>query len=494
MTLPAGLDPRSPVIVGVSQVLDREGGREPLDLLIEAIEGAESDAGSAGLAARAQIVGVVPILSWRYLDPAAPVARRIGASPTQRWYPAMGGNTPQLLMNRAANAIQNGEADIAIVCGAESYQTRMSARRANRHLDWLRQPEGTAPTWGDAQTLDMGHPAELAHGVLLPTQCYPLFENAIRHQHGRSAAEHTDRIARLWAGFSKVAATNPYAVDREVYSAEDIATVTPSNRMVGFPYTKHMVSNPDLDSSSAALICSAAAADAAGIPRERWVFVWSGTDGTDPFMSERTDFTSSASIRVAGSAALELAGVTVDDIAHLDIYSCFPSAVEIACSELGISLDRQLTVYGGLCFAGGPWNNPVGHAISAMCGVLRDHPGEIGLVTANGGIIQKHAFGVYSTDPPDNGFRHAHPQFAIDAESPRHAIDADHVGRATIETWTVMHERDGSPSTAIVAALTAEGARCWGTSRDRSTMERMEVDDVVGSTVDLAEDGTAILE
>src|SRR2546423_352032 len=120
------LDPRTPVIVGVGQLLDREGGRAPTDLMVEAIASAEADAGATGLAAAAQVIGVVPVISWRYHDPARLVASAIGATPAVRWYPAMGGNTPQLLVNRAATVIATGEADVAIVCGGESYRTRMA--------------------------------------------------------------------------------------------------------------------------------------------------------------------------------------------------------------------------------------------------------------------------------------------------------------------------------------------------------------------------------
>ena len=35
---------------------------------------------------------------------------------------------------------------------------------------------------------------------------------------------------------------------------------------------------------------------------------------------------------------LELAGVGVDDIDHVDVYSCFPSAVQVAAAELGLPL------------------------------------------------------------------------------------------------------------------------------------------------------------
>ena len=51
-------------------------------------------------------------------------------------------------------------------------------------------------------------------------------------------------------------------------------------------------------------------------------------------------------------------------------------------------------------FAGGPWNNYVMHSIATMVERLRDDAGALGLVTANGGYVTKHAFGVYSTRPP----------------------------------------------------------------------------------------------
>ncbi len=481
MALPPGIDPRTPVIVGAAQFLDAVGGVEPTALAAEAVRRAETDSGRGGLAARADIVAVVPIVSWRYYDPAALISTDLGASPGMRWYPSMGGNSPQRLVTRAAAAIAGGDADIAVVCGAESYRSRSADRKAGIRPNWTIQDDGAKPTWGDAQKLDMGHPAEIAHGIFLPTQCYPLFENALRHAAGHTAEEHSRFIAELWAGFSAVAATNPHALDRVGHSAEEIRTVTPTNRMIGFPYTKHMVSNPDLDAASAVIITSAATADSAGIARDRWVFIWSGTDGSDPLMSERTDFVSSAAMRVAGGAALELAGLSAAEVTHLDVYSCFPSAVEIACAELGIDTDRQLTVGGGLCFAGGPWNNPVGHALATMVDVLRSDPGSTGLVTANGGIIQKHAFGVYSTEPPPDGFRHVAPQFAIDSAGPAVSVVDDYDGPVTIETWTVMYERDGSRARAHAAVRTPDGARCWGTIDEDGVMADLEVEDIVGS-------------
>jgi acetyl-CoA C-acetyltransferase len=484
------LDPRAPVIVGVGQLLDREGGRAPTDLMVEAIASAEADAGAAGLAATAEVIGVVPVISWRYHDPARLVASAIGADPAVRWYPPMGGNTPQMLVNRAAISIAAGDADVAIVCGGESYRTRMAMRRTGDRPDWVQQDEHDSPTLDESQDFKMGHPAELEMGIVLPTSCYPLFENALRHESGRTAAEQAALIGELWAGFSRVAAGNPYAVDRTAYSAEEIATVTDENRIIGFPYTKHMVSNPDLDAASAVILCSVERATALGIARDRWVFPWAGTDGDDPYLSERPSFTRSSAIRIAGTGALEIAGVGIDDVAHVDVYSCFPSAVEVATAELGIGLDRQLTVYGGLCFAGGPWNNPVGHAIATMVGVLREDAGSIGLVTANGGNIQKHAFGVYSCDPGPGTFRHAHPQFAIDNAEPGRDVVVGYEGPVEVETWTVMHERDTSMARAHAAVLTPDGRRAWGATDDLDVMAAMEVEDFAGRAARRSADGT----
>src|SRR5205823_1200871 len=101
------------------------------------------------------------------------------------------------------------------------------------------------------------------------------------------------------------------------------------------------------------------------------------------WVSERADLHSSPAIRAAGRALFELAGAGIDDVAHVDLYSCFPSAVQIGAAELGLGLaepDRPLTVTGGLSFAGGPGNNYSTHAIAAMVGRLRAYPAARGRI------------------------------------------------------------------------------------------------------------------
>ena len=91
----------------------------------------------------------------------------------------------------------------------------------------------------------------------------------------------------------------------------------------------------------------------------------------------------------------------MDDIDLIDLYSCFPSAVEIACNEMEISQDdpRGLTITGGLPYFGGPGNNYVTHSIAEMIDKVRSRPGSKGLITANGNYITKQSAGIYSTEP-----------------------------------------------------------------------------------------------
>ncbi|MFZ4516889.1 MAG: acetyl-CoA acetyltransferase [Microthrixaceae bacterium] len=491
------LDPRTPVIIGVGQHLNRvdrgEDPAEPVELMERAVRAAAADAGAPDAAAGADVLGVVPVVSWRYRDPGALLAGRLGATGAATWYPSMGGNTPQLLVNRLARAIAAGEADLGVVTGGEAYRSRMAARKAGTELDWTRQPDDVEPTWHEGTEFTLGHPAELARGIMMPTQAYPLFENALWHTSGRGRDEHLAAVGELWAGFSRVAAANPHAWRRDAYTAAEITTPTAENRLVGSPYTKRMVSNPDVDMSSALLLCSVERARALGVSADRWVFPHAGTDAKDGVMSQRPSFTSSASIGVAGNRALELAGVGIDDVAHVDLYSCFPSAVQLALRELGVAWDRQVTVWGGLCFAGGPWNNPVGHALASMVGVLREDPGSTGLVTANGGNVEKHAFGVYSTEPPADGFRWERPQAEVDARGHRE-VDGEGSGPVTVEAWTVMHERDGSPARAHAACLTPDGVRVWGVSDDPDLMARAAVEDLGGVAGAVDADGTLTLD
>ncbi len=481
---PARLDPRTPVVVAVGQ-LDVPADdatpetTEPVDLIARALRLAADDAAVDGLLDALDSIQIVAMLSWRYADPGALVAQRLGIAPADTAVSTMGGNSPQALVNRAAMDIAAGRVDAVAIAGCESWRTRQAARRHGNALPWTPPDPDATPARVVGGELEMSHPAELAHGISMPVQVYPLFETALRAASGRTPVDHLVHIAELWAGFSRIAASNPHAAVPRAFSAEEIATPSPDNRWIGYPYTKWLVSNDRVDQAAAVIVCSVEKAEALGIARDRWVFPLAGTDTAEPTVSLRWELHRSPAMRVGGTRCLELAGLDVDDVAHLDVYSCFPSAVQIAADEIGIGLDRQLTVTGGLTFAGGPWNNYVSHSIATMVEVLRDDAGAVGFVTANGGLISKHAFGVYSTEPPADGFRHDSPQALVDA-APHREVVTDHEGAVTVEAYTVMHGRDNEPEQALVATLTDEGHRAWATSTAPDVMAELVADEGCG--------------
>jgi len=141
-----------------------------------------------------------------------------------------------------------------------------------------------------------------------------------------------------------------------------------------------------------------------------------------------------------------------------------------------------------MSFAGGPWNNYPMHAIATMADCVREQPGTAGLCSGNGGYTTKHSFGVYGTTPPAEGYRHADLQSEVDATPRREAAD-DYDGPVVVESYTVMHDRDGAPETGLFALLTPDGGRCWGSTNDGDTVVELEATECVGRAASLAPDG-----
>jgi acetyl-CoA C-acetyltransferase len=475
----------------VNQRVAANEARPPIELLADAARAAERDSG-ATLLARADIVAVVAIGSWRYADPGAFLARRLGIETRATALSTVGGNSPQLLVDEFAARIQRGECDVVLIGGAESMHTRWRARREPRvHLEW--EDGGDSPCeWVIGDDRPGASSYEMAHLAVAPTMVYPLFETAVRAQLGHGVDEHQKHVSEMWAEFATVAAANPDAWSRVPYSPEEIRTVSADNRMVCFPYTKRMCANIDVDQGAALLLCSYEAARAAGVTDDRMVFLHAAAEAHDHwFVTERASLSESPAIAVVARGALEAAGTGVDDIAHFDLYSCFPSAVQMARVAIGVSEQdpRPLTVTGGLGFAGGPVNNYPTHGIARMVERLRTDPDSYGLTTALGWYVTKHAAGVWSARPPGAPFAVVREQARIDAlprREPAGLVDVT----ATIEATSIAFERDGTPSVGVVTALLADGRRAIANVRDVDTLLAMTSEPWEGRRVDITSDGT----
>ena len=491
---------RIPILVGCGQITQREtdpgAAQSPMDLTAAAARQAaeDSSAGDTLLAALDTVLVVRSFSdsSWRFAspfgqqtNPPKSLAGRIGATNAQRLiYTHSGGNMVQWSINRMFEMITRSEVGAALIAGGEALATQKAAQRAGLALDWHEDPGGEPEMWGVDKR--GWNDVEDRHRMAGAIFAYPLFETAIRGQHGRTIAEHGTAMGNLFSRFAAVAAANPLADRRQGYSAAQIATPSPDNPYIGFPYTKLMNANAFIDQSAALILTSVAKARALGIAEEKWVYLHGCADAYDHwYISDRKNFYSSPAMAAVGEEVFAMANTDVDQIGAFDIYSCFPSAVQIACQEMGIPMDdpRDLTVTGGLPYFGGPGNNYVTHSIAEMMNRVRARPGMKGLVTSNGNYVTKQSAGIYSTDAPEKPFAPKDPeiyQAVINSDKGRRSVETPN-GAAEIETYAVMHDRAG-PSYAVLFGLLEDGTRfIANTPDDPGLLAHMTGNDYLGA-------------
>jgi acetyl-CoA C-acetyltransferase len=500
------MDSRTPVLIGGGQFTQRtarEGklaeSLSPIAMLEKAARLALADAGNADALIKAlDTVSVVRFTAdspgdqgrlpkRMFRNPPGSLAKHLGADPRRAIYTATGGNTPQWLVNRTAEEIANGQCDVALLAGAEYIATMLGAMKQGVALDWSADADpGSDPEEiGDQRSGSSAY--ERAYGLHFPVNAYPLFENAIRGQKKRSPSEHLKWLGEFFSPFSKVASENPYSWFPTYRSPEEISTPTEKNRFVGFPYTKYLNAVIEVDMAAAVVMTSVGKARELGIPQSKWVFLHGCGDASDIWhFSERVNYHSSPAIRAMGQKAFAMAGKSVADMEFIDLYSCFPSAVELGCQELGIATNdlRGLTVTGGLPYFGGAGNDYVMHSIITMIDKLRAAPGKFGLCTGNGWYVTKHSAGIYSTTSREGKWQREDPksyQKDIDAMAHPEVIEKPE-GKAKVETYTVVTDRKGKRFGIVVGRL-ENGARFLAnTPDDDQTLDWMMREEILGKT------------
>ena len=454
-------DPETiPVIIGVGQINDRPeqpgDGLDPVGLMAEALRRADADAGG-GVLEDCDSLAVVAQLAWPQLNPVdGKVAEALGIDPSHCLQTAMpNGDSPILLLNEAANRIGRGESRICAVAGGEALRTAgqlaaLKARDGSEKPNALRDASHRVRK-GYAQS----------YGLTVPTDVYPLYENAGRAAYGQTLAQGQAESGTIWAGMSEVAAAGEGAWITKPVSAEDVITPSDRNRPIAFPYTKLQVANSSVNQGAGFLVTSLAEARRRGIPDEALVFIGYGAAAheSDNFL-DRDRYDASPSLATSIERAMQLNAVGTEDLAHVELYSCFPCVPKMARRVLDWPLDRPATVFGGLTFGGGPIGNYMSHAVVAMVQKLRG-TGDKGLLFANGGYATHNHTILLAGTPTGAAFPHDFDCQA-EADARRGAVpplDRTYEGPATIESYTVHYGRDGSPKSGVIVALTPSGSR-----------------------------------
>jgi acetyl-CoA C-acetyltransferase len=480
MTQRDELPDNTPILVGSGQVVERGVTADsPMMLAAEASRRALAHAGGNGLTGAIDTVsvtrlftdsmGIKPCPFGRSENPPLSVARGIGAAPAHCIYGQVGGNEPQSRLIEFARDIARGERAVVLLAGAEAIRNQRNAERSGQALDWSEgfdNPEVPLEDrgWGDMFVTMQ----EVGNGLLAPMNYYALIDQARAFAKGRSSAEQRAAMARLLASLSAVAATNPNAQFPAALTAQDILDAAPLNHL----YSKRMVAQDGVNQGAALMLCSVGAARKLGVPRAHWVFLHGMAQGADHNLSERDDPARSLMAEAVLERTLALAGKTVDEISLVDIYSCFACAVSSTAEYLGLPVDgsRPLTLTGGLPYFGGPGNNYSMHSLAEAVARLREDPQAYALVTSVGGILSKHAAGIYSRQPSGVDWAEAETTLARDPIPSRPIVDTPTQG--SIVSY-VVNCRGGEPVQAIVLAETAEGARFVANTTEPGTVATM---------------------
>jgi acetyl-CoA C-acetyltransferase len=480
-------DPRSPCLIGVAtrtwhkDEVGDAGAPEPLAMWEEVGRAAADDTGvGQSVFDRLDAIDVVFTQTWQYDDPVGRLAERLAVEPKQQHYSGIGGTTPQLLVQNLAEQILRNELDVALVVGAEALATQKRYKARGERYPYSFKPAERRPFPWEAPF----HPAEAAHDVFQAWLTFAIFDNARRAHLGVPLDEYRAQLGEQWERFTKVAAANREAWFPIERSAAEIITPTPTNRMVGYPYTKYMVSIMDVDMAGALVVASHEAADAMGVPPDRRVYLRGWCYATDPiYVAEHVDLWRSPALAHAAGSTLAAAGAGVDDVAYFDLYSCFGSSVNFARDALGIAAgdSRELTVTGGLPYHGGAGSDYLTHSIATMARVLRADPGTLGLVSGVGMHMTKHVFGAYSSEP--GPLAPAPP--APSPGQPAVPIRDAHAGPATVAAYSVVHGRDGEPEWGIAVCDVGDGTRVYAKMLDAELLASAEQEELVGRTLAL---------
>jgi acetyl-CoA C-acetyltransferase len=483
-----------PVLVGVGQVTDQwdgtagaAGAPSPKSLCVSASEIALNDAGIS--ASEIDTIAVVRIFEDSVPGDRHPhghntnlpgtIARDIGAKPERAIYAAVGGQSPQQLANEMAARIHDGEIECALITGSEANKASKAARKHQVDIDWSDGDDLPIEDRGMGELLLNRN--EIKHGIIAPAYFYALFENAMAAREGQTRTERRHAMSALFAKFAAVAAKHPHAqFDTSTFDADFLATPSKANYPFADPFLKWHIAQDAVNQGGALVMMSEDKAEALGIPTEKRIYLLGGGEASDDYISERPKMDGSWAMKVAIDRALSQAGKTADDIGAFDLYSCFPCAVFSSMAELGIdhiTETRPLTVTGGLPFFGGPGNNYSMHGLVSMTEWLRAHPGDSGLVLANGGWMTKEAVGVWSSERPDT-FSPVEPYAKPSETVP---ITSD-VSAGTIETYTVTYGRDG-PMSGIIFARTPSGERFIAVAAPEALPRLLEEESPVGLAV-----------
>jgi len=461
---------KKPVVIGLG-ITQQKGSYAELDealfLMEKVAMQAINDCGNSKIKDFIDVIDI-PKGFWRYRDPGKWIAEKNNFSNAKTSVNKIG-VLQQHLINNTCNKIIKGEIRAGLILGGESRAKMIAALKEG--IEYKEMELSTNPDQYVKAKDDLYGEGEAEALGLMAVGYYAVMESAMRKSKSLTLKEHEDYLGSMYADFSEIASKNQYAASDKSISKDQIMLANSDNKPMAYPYNKYHCTSWNVSQASAILICEEGLADQLNISKQKRIYPMASSETNHMIaLIQRPSLISSAGLKLASEKINEVVDKHSINLNLIDLYSCFPVAVQQFENVLNLNTKTSRTITGAMPFAGGPLNNYMLHATVQALLKLRSESGH-SLITGVSGMMTKQSFCLWSSEY-QMPFYHADvTKKAQQLDKPIPISNAKH-GNGIVIGYTVLYEGI-KPTLGVFYIEDSQGERKVVTSEDKTVITSM---------------------
>ena len=461
---------KKPVVIGLG-ITQQKGSYAELDealfLMEKVAMQAINDCGNSKIKDFIDVIDI-PKGFWRYRDPGKWIAEKNNFSNAKTSVNKIG-VLQQHLINNTCNKIIKGEIRAGLILGGESRAKMIAALKEG--IEYKEMELSTNPDQYVKAKDDLYGEGEAEALGLMAVGYYAVMESAMRKSKNLNLKEHEDYLGSMYADFSEIASKNQYAASDKSISKDQIMLANSDNKPMAYPYNKYHCTSWNVSQASAILICEEGLADQLNISKQKRIYPMASSETNHMIaLIQRPSLISSAGLKLASEKINAVVDKHSINLNLIDLYSCFPVAVQQFENVLNLNTKTSRTITGAMPFAGGPLNNYMLHATVQALLKLRSESGH-SLITGVSGMMTKQSFCLWSSEY-QMPFYHADvTKKAQQLDKPIPISNAKH-GNGIVIGYTVLYEGT-KPTLGVFYIEDSQGERKVVTSEDKAVITSM---------------------
>tara|TARA_B100001094_G_scaffold233911_1_gene228826 strand:+ start:2045 stop:3493 length:1449 start_codon:yes stop_codon:yes gene_type:complete len=470
-----------PVVIGIGAI-QQKGNLKDLDealiLMEQATQKAIKDSTNVNIKNHLDEISV-PKGFWKYRDPGKWIAKRNDFKNVKTSVSKIG-VLQQNLLNAACNKILNGEINASLILGGESRYKMLRSQIENQK--YIATELNTNPDNYIKAADDLTLKEEERELGSMAVGYYAILESAFRASSKKELKDHNRDIANLYSSFSQLASDNDAGWIDKPIEASLIEQQSKKNPLQAYPYNKYHCTSWNVNQSCAIIICSESLADKLDIPISKRVYPLASSETNHMIPTlQRPDLINPIGMKLAANFILDICKENKLKVDDYDLYSCFPVAVQMFAKSLGLNSNSQMTITGGMPFAGGPLNSYVLHSTVKLISRIRERKNGLGIITGVSGMMTKQSYALWSKNP-DISF--THKDFTDNAKHLEKPVEISNQqkGEGRIIGYTIIKKDDLSKAIMFLSTTNDEKRKLI-TSSDESIIKLMEKKEWVGKKV-----------